>query len=82
MVCQNSAILDLVKTRYGFAIVTSGDGSSCGSISNSYWVSTCNTNIDSWDNDYNSVRHDNVDQGLFKFNRMVIFEIFKIQSIC
>ena len=22
---------------------------------------------DSWENDYNSVRHDNVDQGLFKF---------------
>ena len=31
---------------------------------------------DSWENDYNSVRHDNLDQGLFKFSRMVIFEIF------
>ena len=32
---------------------------------------------DSWENDYNSVRHDNMVQGLFKFNKMVIFEIFK-----
>ena len=32
---------------------------------------------DSWENDYNSVRHDYVDQGLFKFNKMVIYEIFK-----
>ena len=27
---------------------------------------------DSWQNNYNSVRHDYVDQGLFKFNKMVI----------
>ena len=33
---------------------------------------------DSLPNDYNAVRHDNVDQGLFKFNKIVIFEIFKI----
>ena len=32
----------------------------------------------SWENDYNSVRHDNVDQGLFKFHKMVTFEIFII----
>ena len=35
----------------------------------------------SWENDYIFVKHDNADQGLFKFNKMVIFEIFKIQSI-
>ena len=36
---------------------------------------------DSWENNYNSVRHDNVDQGLFKFYKIILFEIFKIQSI-
>ena len=36
---------------------------------------------DSWGNDYSPVRHDNVDQGLFKFSRMVIFEIFKKQQM-
>ena len=30
---------------------------------------------DSWEYDYNSVRHDNVDQGVSKFNKMVILEI-------
>ena len=30
---------------------------------------------DSWENDYSSVRHDNVDQGVSKFNKMVILEI-------
>ena len=30
---------------------------------------------DSWQNDYNYVRHDNIDQGLFKFIKMVILEI-------
>ena len=32
---------------------------------------------DSWEYDYNSVRHDNVDQGVSKFNKMVILEILK-----
>ena len=27
---------------------------------------------DSWENDYSSLRNDNFDQGLFKFNKMVI----------
>ena len=36
---------------------------------------------DSWEYDYNSVRHDNVDQGLFKSNKMDIFEVFKIQIV-
>ena len=35
---------------------------------------------DSWENDYDSVKHDNVDQGLFKFNKIFKFEIFKINT--
>ena len=30
---------------------------------------------DSWENDYSSVRHDNVDQGLFRFDKTAVFEI-------
>ena len=36
---------------------------------------------DSWENDYNSVRHDNVDQGLFRLDKTALFEMFKIRSI-